>query len=265
MYTIYGVQNAQRTLQISWIKEGTTVKMKHVAILTGLFMTLLVVGCSNHGSANPASNMLENTITSGDHICEEHNQDRGYTSEVGSEEIQDSDADLVVFSNIEAFSAYAISAEKESDVAELASLRYYFTPTGIPEEYKLYKITAGIADIGFWYLPDECLSSTDAILEAESSQKHFLFISTRGTYEFGSVMAQLGITQNELIDGRYLVREGPDRMVIWEDNNVTLMLYLPADYEADSISSLCKSDQYIKNERAHTFECMKETIKSTEA
>ena len=178
----------------------------------GLLMILLVVGCGNIG---------------------------------GAEEIQDSAADLVVFSDLEAFTTYAFSAEKETDAAELASLRAFFVPAGIPEEYQLYKITAGIADIGFWYLPEDCLSSADAILEAEAGQKHFLFLSTREAHEFGSA------AQDDLLEGKYLVDEG---MVIWEQDHTVLMLYLPVDYEADNISSLCTVDQYVRNEEAHTFE-----------
>ena len=200
------------------MKEGVTVKTKCAAVLMCLWMIFLVAGCGNAGSR---------------------------------EEIQDSAADLVVFSDIDAFTAYAFSAEKETDAAELASLRDYFVPTGIPETYQLYKITAGIADIGFWYLPEECLASADTILEAESSQKHFLFLSTRGTVEWESVMTQFVAAEDELVDGKYLAREG---MIIWEQDHTVLMLYLPADYEVDNISSLCTVDQYIRNEEAHTFE-----------
>lgn len=194
------------------------MKTRCAVVLMCLWMIFLVAGCGNAGSA---------------------------------EEVQDSAADLVVFSDIDAFTAYAFSAEKEADAADLASLRDFFVPTGIPETYQLYKITAGAADVGFWYLPEECLASTDTILEAESSQKHFLFLSTRGTKELGSVMTQFGAAEDELVEGKYLVHEG---MVIWEQDHTVLMLYLPADYEVDNISSLCTVDQYIRNEEAHTFE-----------
>ena len=197
------------------------MKTKCAAILMGLLMIFLVAGCGNAG---------------------------------GAEEVQDSAADLVVFSDIDAFTAYAISAEeKETDAAELTSLRTFFLPAGIPETYQLYKITAGVSDIGFWYLPKECLSSADTILEAESSQKHFLFLSTRGAYEFENVITQFGAAQGDLLEGKYLVHEG---MVIWEQNHTILMLYLPVDYEADNISSLCTADQYIRNEESHIFERM---------
>lgn len=203
------------------MKEGVTVKTRCAMVLMGVLMIFLAAGCGNAGS---------------------------------TEEIQDSAADLVVFSDIDAFAAYALSAEKEEDAAELASLHNYFVPTGIPEAYQLYKITAGASDIGFWYLPEECLSSGDAILEAEAGQKHFLFLSTRGTDELGRVIALFGAAENELLDGKYLVCEGTDRMVIWEQDHAMLMLYLPANYEADNISALCTVEQYIRNEEAHIFE-----------
>lgn len=196
------------------------MKARCAMVLMGLLVIFFAVGCGNAGS---------------------------------TEEIQDSDADLAVFSDMEAFTAYAFSAEKETDAAELASLRTFFVPVGIPEEYQLYKITAGISDIGFWYLPEDCLSSADVILEAEAGQKHFLFLSTRGTYEFENVITQFGAAQGDLLEGKYLVDEG---MVVWEQNHTILMLYLPVDYEADNISSLCKVDQYVRNEEAHTFERM---------
>ena len=216
--TVFDTQDVQEIVRISGMREEITVKIRCAVVLISLFMVFLVAGCGNAGSTG---------------------------------EVQDSAADLVVFSDLDAFTAYAVSAEKETDAADLASLRDYFVPTGIPETYQLYKITAGIADIGFWYLPEECLSSTDAILEAESSQKHFLFLSTRGTDELGSVIAQLGAAENELVDDKYLVREGK---VIWKQNHTLLMLYLPADYEVDNISFLCTVDQYIRNEEAHIFE-----------
>lgn len=43
-------------------------------------------------------------------------------------------------------------------------------------------------------------------------------------------------------------------MVIWEQDHAMLMLYLPANYEADNISALCTVEQYIRNEEAHIFE-----------
>ena len=70
----------------------------------------------------------------------------------------------------------------------------------------------------------------------------------------GRVIALFGAAENELLDGKYLVCEGTDRMVIWEQDHAMLMLYLPANYEADNISALCTVEQYIRNEEAHIFE-----------
>ena len=62
------------------------MKTRCAMVLMGVLMIFLAAGCGNAGS---------------------------------TEEIQDSAADLVVFSDIDAFAAYALSAEKEEDAAEL--------------------------------------------------------------------------------------------------------------------------------------------------
>lgn len=232
--------------------------MKKLCIISlCISIMLLFAGCSNSDDNNINSSIINDaTIAGENHSHEQEN----HPSDVLSEEIFDTPVDLVEFSNIDDFSAYLLSAEKNEDMADLASLTYYFLPTGIPEGYKLYKITAGVSDIGFWYLPDEFLSSTDATLDAEALQKHFLFISTRDTYEFGSVMAQFEATQDDLIDGRYLLRDGSEKLVIWEQNGATLMMYLPTNYDVDvaNIHTLCETEQYTKNARTGVFECVQE-------
>ena len=45
------------------------------------------------------------------------------------------------FYDLESFLENADNTERES-VADLASLEYFYLPTGIPEGYRLYKITA---------------------------------------------------------------------------------------------------------------------------
>ena len=95
-----------------------------------------------------------------------------------TQEIFYSPADLVSFSSLDEFVSYLNSEEKGEDIANLASLKSYYLPTAIPEGYELYKITAGAADIGFWYLPQEFLSSVESMRDAEAQQKHFLFISS---------------------------------------------------------------------------------------
>ncbi len=95
-----------------------------------------------------------------------------------TQEIFYSPADLVSFSSLDEFASCLNSAEKGEDIADLASLKSYYLPIAIPEGYELYKITAGAADIGFWYLPQEFLSSVESMRDAEAQQKHFLFISS---------------------------------------------------------------------------------------
>jgi len=213
-----------------------------------LIVSLLLMGCSRLADNNQDLHDEVHSSESDVHLqnCAE--------SDVPSEEIFDSPVDLLAFSSMESFTSYLLSGEKRDDIADLASLNNYWLPTGIPEGYHLYKITAGISDIGFWYLPVNCLSTSDDILAAESEQKHFLFISTRGTYEFGSIMTQFGAAQDDLIDGKYLLASENEQIIIWEQDNNTLMLYLPSEYEVSDIRALCAAEEYAKSEDTQSFE-----------
>ena len=174
-------------------------------------------------------------------------------SEKQSEKRWDTPVELVKFSSLEEFNTYIRSAEEDGDVADLASLEFYFLPVGIPEGYNLYKITAGKEDIGFWFLPDEALSSNETAVAAEAQREHFLFISNRGSYQFKSVMEQFSVVKDDLIDGKYIYVEYLN-LIIWEQDNVTLMLYLPKDYAISDFDSLCKTERYIKNSNTSEFE-----------
>lgn len=162
-----------------------------------------------------------------------------YATPAPTQEIFYSPVDLVSFSSLDEFVSYLNSEEKGEDIANLASLKSYYLPTAIPEGYELYKITAGGADIGFWYLPQECLSSAESMRDAEAQQKHFLFISSRGTYDFNGIKTQFNITDDELIDNKYFMAESSTSIIIWEEHGTTLMLYLPVNLEALDVTAYC--------------------------
>lgn len=229
--------------------------MKKVSFIVLLCLSILFlnVGCSD--SKNTAADTFnEIKVESDIPLSEQDNQ----SSDTTSDEISASAVDLSVFWSLEEFQNYISSTKREDDIVDLAALEYYYLPTGIPSEYKLYKITAGASDIGFWYLPDNMTSSKDAILEAESLQKHFLFISSRGSYEFSSILEQFGSKRDSLQDGKYLVPEEISNMIIWEQNGVTLMMYLPIEYTTSSIRTLCATDKYVKSSNTQEFECTKD-------
>ena len=64
--------------------------------------------------------------------------------------ICDTPASLVPFYSLEEFIDAAKSISGEKDIASLASLESFSLPVGLPEEYKLYKISAGAMDIAFF-------------------------------------------------------------------------------------------------------------------
>jgi hypothetical protein len=161
-------------------------------------------------------------------------------------EVFDSPVDLISFSSLVDFISYLKKAEKGGDVADLASLKEYYLPTKIPEEYKLYKITAGVADIGFWYLPKSYLDSEDSILSGEAAQKHYLFISTRNG-DMEGVKEQFQLESSDLIDNKYYLYNASTDILFWEQDGNLLMLYLPVGIASklvnnESISELCKSE-----------------------
>ena len=130
-----------------------------------------------------------------------------------------------VFYDLESFLDHAENTESGS-LADLASLEYFYLPTGIPESYRLYKITAAKNDIGFWYLPEEALVSDDTRLSAESRNEHFLFISPRVNYS--------GFAGDETI-------------LTWQENGDLLILYLPKDFTVDDREAICQTEKFCRN------------------
>ena len=159
-------------------------------------------------------------------------------AEPSEEDIEASEVDLMRFSSLDELNEFIAQATDGGDIAHLSELDKYYLPKNIPTEYKLYKITAGAVDIGFWYLPEEYLSSDDKIIEGEANQKHFLFISPR----YSSTMENVDISGEESVDEKTYLRESATDVLFREEGGRVLMLYLPADYTIDkqSISELCE-------------------------
>ena len=135
-------------------------------------------------------------------------------------------ADLDVFYDLESFLDYAATAES-GGLADLASLEYFYLPTGIPEGYRLYKITAAKNDIAFWYLQEEALTSDDTILSAESRNEQFMFISPRVYYSWFA---------------------GDETMLTWQEDDDLLMLYLPKNIAVEDRDALCSAQKYVRTE-----------------
>jgi hypothetical protein len=224
--------------------------MKNIFVITSVLCLVIIfvtTGCSkvNETVVDVQNSQIVNSKESiGSNEKEEENIINAETNL--QEEIFEDPVDLISFSSLEEFDSYLKIAEKGGDVADLSSLKKYHLPTAIPEGYKLYKITAGINDIGFWYLPESYLDSEDKFLSGESSQQHFLFISTRNSLDMEGIKAQFNINNDDLINNSYYVHESSTSIVFWEQEGDVLMLYLPVDISSkynnrDGISTLCKS------------------------
>lgn len=216
---------------------------KRIVLLFILVYALTLAGCS---SAN-------NELTTPDPTTapsETHAIGQGVSV---SEDISYGIPDLMMFTDIERFNDYLLSAEEE-DTADLNSLERYYLPSGIPEEYQLYKITPGSSDIGFWYLPKQNQTSPGAILDAESQLKHFLFLMMRDGYDLDTVLAQYGASDDDQQDGRCLIQRERENIVIWEEDGSVLMLYLPEGYEVTDLDVLCQVEEYGRSKDMSTFE-----------
>lgn len=165
-----------------------------------------------------------------------------------TEEPEDIPADMMVFTTLEEFNTYLSTKSSTKDLAALGTLERYFLPTGLPEDYVLYKITAGIIDIGFWYMPREYLSSRDGVHESESQQKHFLFVSGRGRNSLAAIIEKDGASSKDLIDGRYYEPPQAPGMLYWEEDGELIYMYLPAGCDRSDLSALCATECYERGE-----------------
>jgi len=165
-----------------------------------------------------------------------------------TEEPEDIPADMMVFTTLEEFNTYLSTKSSTKDLAALGTLERYFLPTGIPDDYVLYKITAGIVDIGFWYMPREYLASREGILEGESLHKHFLFISGRGTNSLATIMDRHNKTAKDLINGRYHVSPYNSNLFFWEEDGELLSMYTPFEYTKGNVTPLFTTECYERGE-----------------
>ena len=153
------------------------------------------------------------------------------------------------FDSLESFLEYASAAESGDGYADLASLEYFYLPTGLPEGYQLVKINAAGMDIGFYYLPADAAASEENVRMVDTIKDHIQFISSRGVYKFESEMEQFGVTAEDLIDGKYILHEYAEKMmVIWEEDGNVLMLYLPRQFVFEDWTAMCSAQKYVRTD-----------------
>lgn len=162
------------------------------------------------------------------------------------------------FASLEDFEQ-AVLTPSVPDSANLSSLVLFYMPDGLPEEYKLYKITADPSEISFWYLPEEAASSDSSIKAAEENQEYFKFVSRRRDAPepkgLGSIAEELGGSKKDLVNGKYFVPKDPSNLIVWEeDGRDVLMLYVPKEYVINDWETLFYTNRYLRNED-NTFQC----------
>ena len=178
---------------------------KRRVLLLSLMLSVFFCACSSNRSAEVP---LKGTI------------------ETVGKEVAEEDAQLS-FGSIEEFVDAVKQAEANAkDGAKLAALKEFAVPTGIPESYRLYKVTASDISIGFWYLPDEYLTDEDTIIEGELNRKHFLFIYPRTDEQFETVVGQLYGMAGQMISDKYYASS---TQVVWDEGGKPYMMYLPVD------------------------------------
>jgi len=193
--------------------------MKTLYVIVATIMLLAIASCSKNDVASNSS-----MSTSKETLSEELNNDDPHALSVLP----------MVFASVEEFVTYIKTVEKDSDIFDLSRIYKYYQLNGIPENYHLYKITAGRRDVGFWYLPKEYLVSEDTIQEAESKCRNFLLIFTRWELEspMKGIKEQHRFTDDDMIKGKYLYKTMP-YILFWEADGEVMMLYLPTDLPKD--------------------------------
>ena len=147
-------------------------------------------------------------------------------------------AGIETFSSLEEFEEAALTGQK--GVANMAALYRYCLPTGLPEEYKLYKITVTGADIAFWYLPEADLTSEETIAEAEDGQKYFKFVNQRIRSPYANEYANMvksydGEANVGSGDMDYIPAENPE-LLIMRRREEMFFLFMPEDYIPEPLS-----------------------------
>ena len=168
--------------------------------------------------------------------------------EVKEPDVEPFVVDLVPFSSLEEFDSAvkaALGGKAAQDLADLSSLSTYYVPDAIPKEYVLGKITAGAADIMFWYYPADSAATREGQMRVESVGGCFEFMMYRLETEdpLAMIMKQLGKEKRDLVDGKYLYDPATVTW-FWVENGTLLSLKRPTQYvftSKDGMLPMCSA------------------------
>jgi len=122
-----------------------------------------------------------------------------------------------------------------AESVNFAELEKFYLPVGVPEEYKLFRITVNEEVVALWFLPEEHLVSDDAMRWADSRQQHFLFNFSRWDLDFpmAGVLGSLR-TNDVIIDDKYVFNGR--NLLMWAESRELMIMYAPMQ-TAENIST----------------------------
>ena len=204
--------------------------MKRISIVTIAFiMIVLLARCG------PADETTVQT-TSGQHTensSSQHTESTGLSGESINEDV------FEFISDEEFLTSYRLvkAGKADGDIKQLAdsvnlvALEKLYTPSSIPNNYKLYKIDIYENVVSSLYFLEEHMVSESAIRAAISQSQFFSFNFYRwdSNSPMEGILRQQGATEKDLINGKYLFV--PPYSLCWEIDRGVMQLDMPASIE----------------------------------
>ncbi|MCL2571305.1 MAG: InlB B-repeat-containing protein [Defluviitaleaceae bacterium] len=141
-------------------------------------------------------------------------------------------SDPLVFLSLDEFivNHNAIALDRGGSVADiinLAGLERLYLPSNLPLEYQLYRLMINENAVNLVYLHIDDMISEDTVMDALIQQRHFQFSFTRWDVDspMEGILQQMGATEDDLINGRYLFVE--PNMLIWASDREVIYMYTP--------------------------------------
>ena len=111
----------------------------------------------------------------------------------------------------ETFAADGAPFSTSAAAVNFTSLETFYLPVGIPEEFELFTIEVNEELVSFIFLHSDDMVSEDAIWDAIRNLREFRFTFYRWDVEdsvlIDAMLEQNFITEEDLIDGKYLLHE----------------------------------------------------------
>ena len=114
----------------------------------------------------------------------------------------------------------------------LTALEHFYLPVGIPDEFELFTIMVKEGSVSLIFMHPDDMISEDAIWDALWSERLFRFVFLRwdmdDSFLLEAQLEQSNITKEDLIDGRYEIRELEQFYVLdWVYNRTRFLLHVP--------------------------------------